>query len=146
VLFLTAGWGRATCGSTTVGNYEPGSCIGGREVAAHLTNPVTVTAETLVTVRAASAREFRSLGDIPAIAGLAGVPPLLHDAPADTLDPAPTGDREPHVADPERLTWEPANWLAFAVADDDWPAFAAAVDGARAFWAAARIDPGGFGA
>jgi class 3 adenylate cyclase len=77
VLFLASGRGRATVGGTTVGVYEPGSCIGARSVVTRTANPATVTAETPVTVHAASARDFRLLIDIPAIDRLVEEEPML---------------------------------------------------------------------
>jgi hypothetical protein len=77
VLFLASGRARATLGGTTVGAFEPGSCIGARAVVTRTTNAATVTAETAVTVHAASAREFRSLIDIPAIDRLVEEEPML---------------------------------------------------------------------
>jgi CRP-like cAMP-binding protein len=93
VLIITVGRGRATRGETRLGTYEPGACLGAREVVEHVPAPVTVTAETPVRVRAATVRAFRSLLDIPAIAHLATVRPILQDASGPrTL--TPYGSRE----------------------------------------------------
>lgn len=146
VLFVTAGWGRATRGSATVGCYEPGSCIGGAECARAEVNPVTVTAETTVTVLAASAREFRSLRDIAAIARLAEAPASapVADEPA---APEPVAVPVPATASSDGFAGQPAGWLAYARAaeDETWPPFVRAVEGARTFDAVARFEAGGLG-
>jgi CRP-like cAMP-binding protein len=84
VLFLVEGSVVVTSGDAELGSYGPGACIGGREVAAVLAHPATVTARTALTVRAATPAEFRSLITIPALAELVREPPVLgpREAPA----------------------------------------------------------------
>jgi hypothetical protein len=135
VLFVTAGWGRATRGAATVGSYEPGSCIGGADCAAGSTNADTVTSETTVTLLAASAREFRSLTDIPAIARLAEMPVVSAPAVYEPATSGPVPVTVPATSDPDGFVWRSAGWLAYArsAEDEPWPPFANAVEGARTF-------------
>jgi len=147
VLFVTAGWGRATRGAANVGCYEPGSCIGGVECAAGSTNSDTVIAETTVTVLAATAREFRSLSDIPAIARIAATPAVPEPVAEEPVTSVPAPAPVRATADPDAFVWRSAGWLAYATAaeDEHWPPFVHAVEGARTFDAVARFDAGGLG-
>jgi class 3 adenylate cyclase len=93
VLFLATGRGCATVGGVAVGVYEPGSCIGARAVVTRTANPATVTAQTPLIAHAASAREFRSLIDIPAIDRLVEEEPMLSPIiPSGRLDLECAGD------------------------------------------------------
>jgi class 3 adenylate cyclase len=61
MLIVVAGRARISRNGETLGTAGPGACVSGRELRAHAANTVTMTAETPMVLRAASARELASL-------------------------------------------------------------------------------------
>jgi class 3 adenylate cyclase len=87
MLVIVSGRARIVRGALTLGTAEPGACFGGRELRARTPYPVTLTAETAMVVRAATAREFRSLLAEVRLPELIS-PPTIRLGAADDEDPA----------------------------------------------------------
>ena len=100
MLVVMSGRARISRAGVTLGTAGPGACISGRELRAHAANSVTMTAETPMVVRAASARELGSL--------LNSVPLLeFVSPPAIRLPVTDVGDKDPVLTgSPERMVGE----------------------------------------
>jgi class 3 adenylate cyclase len=104
MLIVVSGLARISRSGETLGTAESGTCFGGRELRGRTPNPVTMTAETPMVVRAASRREFTSLLAAVPLVQLVYPPTIQpcapdavaqHPLPADaTRDPIGTGQRD----------------------------------------------------
>ena len=92
MLVVVSGRSRISRAGETLGTAGPGACISGRELRARAANVVTMTAETPMVVRAASARELASL--LNAVPLLEFVSPPAIRLPATgigEMEPVPAG-------------------------------------------------------
>jgi class 3 adenylate cyclase len=88
MLVIVSGRARISRGAETLGTAEPGACFGGRELRSRTPNPVTMTAETPMVVRAASAREFPSLLTSVPLLEFVG-PPAIRLPASETVERRP---------------------------------------------------------
>ena len=83
---VVSGRARVTRSGEVLGTAEPGASFGGRELHSRTPSPVTITAETPMVVRAAGAREFRSLFDAIPLPALVAPPVIRRGTLADEIE------------------------------------------------------------